>query len=102
LYVDPSIILEMVAGTYELPGYLTSTKAPTRRSPRTLSSVTTTEDPDDFMLTRHFTNRETCLILASQKAPLYLAETSVPMDSQTGSSPLAVVGVVGVDDEDEL
>ena len=59
--------------------------APTRNGPLTLSSVTTIADPPFLGVTLHLTSRVTHLILASQKAPLYLAETSVPTAREAGS-----------------
>ena len=78
------MILVMVASENEL-FCLASMTAPTRSCPLMLSSVTTVEGPDPLKETRHLTIRLTFLILASQKAPLYLAETSVPSVKTTGS-----------------
>ncbi len=69
-----------------LSGFLTLTWEPTLKTPLINSSSTVREPFPCFRVSLHLTLREIFLIFASQKAPLYLALTSVPIGRTGGSS----------------
>lgn len=88
VYCEQSWILVIVASTCSRrSGCLTSTLAPTRSNSHLIWSSDTVPEPRPCLYaTLHLMFRTTLRTFASQKAPLYLALTSVPTDKYGGSS----------------
>lgn len=88
VYWEQSWILVIVASTNSRrSGCFTSTLAPTRNNSHLIWSSETVPEPSPCLYaTLHLMFRTTLRTFASQKAPLYLALTSVPSDKYGGSS----------------